>query len=152
MRLQIDDLTHRSVIDLLKLHLRGMHASSPPGTVYALDLTGLQTPDITVWTVWDDDTAIGIGALKQLGNGQGEIKSMRTHPDYLRRGVGRQILEEIIKSAKSKGLTRLSLETGSGEAFDAALAMYRRYGFENGAVFGDYKDSEFNQFMHLDIV
>lgn len=151
MRIQIDDLTHSSVIDLLKLHLKGMHASSPPGSVYALDLSGLRTPDITVWTVWSGDLAIGIGALKQLSKDQGEVKSMRTRPDYLRQGVGRKILDKIIETAKQNGLNRLSLETGSGPSFDAALGMYRRYGFENGEAFGDYEASAFNQFLHLDL-
>lgn len=151
MHIKVDDLTHISVIDLLKLHLNGMHANSPPGSVYALDLSGLKAPDVTVWTVWKDEQAIGIGALKNMGSGQGEIKSMRTHPDHLRQGVGRIILDEIIRTAKLNHLIRLSLETGSGDGFEAALALYRAYGFENGDVFGAYEPSPFNQFFHLDL-
>ena len=151
MHLQVDDLTHPSVIALLQLHLEGMHDNSPPGSVYALDLSGLKTPDITVWTVWEDNRAVGIGALKELGHGLGEIKSMRTHPEFLRRGIGRLILDTIIETAKSNKLSRLSLETGSGEAFEAALKMYRAYGFENGGAFGEYEASSFNQFLHLEL-
>lgn len=152
MRLQVDDLTHPSVLALLELHLDGMQGSSPPGSVYALDLSGLKTSDITVLTVWKDDKAIGIGALKDLGNRQGEIKSMRTHPDYLRQGVGRMILDEIINIAKVRNLTRLSLETGSGDSFEPALALYGAYGFKKGAVFGAYQASAFNQFFHLSLI
>ena len=76
---------------------------------------------------------------------------MRTHPDHLRKGVGAAVLEQIIASARSRGYSRLSLETGSGPAFDAALALYRRRGFENGQAFGDYEASAFNQFLHLDL-
>jgi putative acetyltransferase len=76
---------------------------------------------------------------------------MRTHPGHLRAGVAAAVLEAIIAAAMAKGLRRLSLETGSGAAFEPALALYRRRGFVSGGAFGDYEASEFNQFMHLDL-
>ena len=147
----IDDLSGQPTRDLLAFHLSGMHANSPAGHVFALDLSGLQVPEVTVWSAWIGEDIVGIGALKDIGNGSGEIKSMRTHPDHLRKGVGAAVLEQIIASARSRGYSRLSLETGSGPAFDAALALYRRRGFENGQAFGDYEASAFNQFLHLDL-
>ena len=143
------ELSDAAVRALLALHLAGMHASSPPGHVFALDLSGLRTPDVTVWTAWAGAALAGIGALKRLGRGTGEVKSMRTHPDHLRRGVGAALLEHIIAAARAEGLARLSLETGSGPAFAPALALYRRRGFVDGAAFGDYERSDFNQFLHL---
>jgi putative acetyltransferase len=128
-----------------------MHASSPPGTVFALDLSGLQSPDITVWTAWYGNAIAGIGALRQLDARSGEVKSMRTHPDFLRRGVGAAVLEHVIAMARARGLRRVSLETGSGPAFEAALALYRRRGFVDGEPFAQYTPSEFNQFLHLDL-
>jgi putative acetyltransferase len=146
-----DDLTHPSVRALLELHLRGMHANSPPGSVFALDLSGLQSADVTVWTRWIDGEAVGIGALKRLAPGHGEIKSMRTHPDHLRKGVADGLLQHILQEVRLMGLDRVSLETGSGPAFDPALALYRRRGFANGGAFGDYESGPFNQFLHLDL-
>jgi putative acetyltransferase len=128
-----------------------MHASSPPGTVFALDLSGLQAPDVTVWTAWYGKAIAGIGALRQLDARWGEVKSMRTHPDFLRRGVGAAVLEHIIAMARARGLRRVSLETGSGPSFEAALALYRRRGFVDGEPFAQYTPSEFNQFLHLDL-
>lgn len=151
LRIVEDDLSGEQIRDLLRLHLAGMHAASPPGTVFALDLSGLKTPEVTVWSAWFGDTLAGMGALKELGSGQGEVKSMRTHPDFLRRGVAAALLEHIIRAARARGLRRLSLETGSGEPFEAALALYRRRGFVDGDVFSDYVRSEFNQFLHLDL-
>ncbi|WP_397403815.1 GNAT family N-acetyltransferase [Phenylobacterium sp.] len=147
----VDDLSSQPTRDLLALHLSGMHANSPADHVFALDLSGLQVPEITVWSAWIGETIAGIGALKDLGDGVGEIKSMRTHPDHLRIGVGAAVLEQIISVARSRGYSRLSLETGSGPAFDAALALYRRRGFVNGQAFGYYETSAFNQFLHLDL-
>ena len=144
-----DDLTSEPTRRLLALHLAGMHASSPPDHVFALDLSGLQTPDVTVWSVRAGDDVVGIGALKELGDGSAEVKSMRTHPDHLRRGVAALLLDPIVREARARGLTRLSLETGSGPAFEPALALYRKRGFVNGEAFADYQASAFNQFLHL---
>lgn len=147
--IRVDDLSGQSPRDLLELHLRDMQAYSPPESVHALDLSALQTPDITVWTVWDGDAIAGIGAMRVVSADQGELKSMRTHPDHLRRGVAAALLEHIIGEAKARGLSRLSLETGSGEAFDPALSLYRRRGFTDGPAFGGYQATDFNQFLHL---
>lgn len=146
-----DDLSGEQTRALLALHLAGMHASSPPGSVFALDLSGLQIPEVTVWSAWQDTRVASVGALKILADGAAEVKSMRTHPDFLRKGAGAALLERIIEDASAQGMTRLSLETGSGPAFEPALALYRRRGFRNGPAFGDYVQSSFNQFLHLDL-
>lgn len=138
-----------AVLDLLRIHLAGMHGNSPPGTVYALDTSGLRDPAITFWGVFDGDTLLAFGALKELDARAGEVKSMRTHPDHLRKGAAAALLAQIVATARERGYTRLSLETGTGEAFEPALALYRRAGFVNGAAFGDYPSGEFNQFLHL---
>jgi putative acetyltransferase len=144
-----DDLSGEATRALLALHLAGMHADSPPGHVFALDQTGLQAADVTVWTAWFGEALAGMCALKELGDGTGELKSMRTHPSYLRRGVAAALLEHVIGEARRRGLRRLSLETGSGPAFEAALALYRKRGFVDGGAFGAYVNSGFNQFLHL---
>lgn len=144
-----DDLSSPMTQDLIRLHLDGMHASSPPGSVFALDRSGLRTAGVTVWTAWIGDAVAGIAALKDLGDRTGEIKSMRTHPAFLRRGVAAALLEHVIEVARARGMTRLSLETGSGTAFEPALALYRRRGFVDGEAFAQYVRSPFNQFLHL---
>jgi putative acetyltransferase len=144
-----DDLCGEQTRDLLRFHLREMHANSPVGGVFALDLTGLKRPCVTVWTLWINDTLAGIAALKELGNRAGELKSMRTHPAFLRQGVAAALLDHVIEVARARGLTLLSLETGSGPAFEPALNLYRRRGFVDGESFADYTKSAFNQFLHL---
>ena len=146
-----DDLSGDATRRLLALHLAGMYASSPPGSVYALDLSGLKAPGISVWSVREGGEVVGIGALKALGDGGGEVKSMRTHPDHLRRGVAAVLLEHIVAEARSRGWTRLSLETGTGPAFEPALTLYRKNGFVDGEAFSDYRRSAFNQFLHLSL-
>lgn len=136
---------------LLARHLAGMQDNSPPDAVFALDLSGLQTDDITLMSVWDGDALMSIGALKEHDPRLGELKSMRTSDAHLRKGAAAALLDHLIALAKTRGYQRLSLETGSGPAFEPALALYRRRGFVNGPAFGDYAGSEFNQFLHLDL-
>ncbi len=151
MHITPGDFNNPKVKNLLTLHLEGMHANSPPGSVFALDWSGLQKPEISFYTLWQANELLGCGALKDLGDGTGEIKSMRTHNAHIRKGVGKRLLIHIITEARGRGFTRLSLETGSGPAFDPALALYRKHGFKDGEAFGGYTRSEFNQFFHLDL-
>jgi len=149
VRIVEDDLTGAEVEALLRYHLEQMHLNSPPGSVFAFDIDRLRAPDVTFWTAWNDDVLLGCGAMKALDSTRGEIKSMRTAPDHLRKGVAAALVDHIIGVARDRGYRRLSLETGSGPAFDPALALYRRRGFSDGEAFGDYTASAFNQFLHL---
>jgi putative acetyltransferase len=144
-----DNLEGEQTRSLLAQHLAELHANSPRGGVFALDLSGLQVPEVTVWSAWRGDSIASIGALKMLDHVTGEVKSMRTHPAFLRMGAAAVILERIVKTARSRGLRQLSLETGRGPAFEPALAMYRSRGFVNGDAFSDYQQNGFSQFLHL---
>ena len=119
--------------------------------MFALDWSGLQTPDISFYAWWEGEDLVGVGALKALGPLEGEVESMRTADAHLRRGVGTAILDHIIAEARRRGHRSLSLETGSGPAFEAALTLYRRYGFREGGAFDGCEKSSFNQFLHLEL-
>ncbi len=151
MKIIEDDLTGAAVIALLGEHLEGMAKSSPPESIYALGLEGLRAPDVTFWTAWDGSALLGCGALKELDPEHGEIKSMRTAKAHLRKGVASAILKHIIAEARARSYRRLSLETGTGEAFDPAHALYQRFGFVYCGPFGEYRDSSFNAFMTLSL-
>ena len=151
LTIRADDLSAPAVRALLALHLAQMQANSPPGLSFALDLSGLQRADVTVWTAWRGEALAGVGALKELGDGSGEVKSMRTHPDHLRQGVGAALLEHIIVVAQARGYRRLSLETGVGASFEAALNLYYKRGFVAGGSFAGYPPSDFNQMLHLSL-
>ncbi|HTQ70366.1 MAG TPA: GNAT family N-acetyltransferase [Acidocella sp.] len=146
-----DDLTAEPTRALLAYHLTAMREGSPPGTCFALDLSGLQAPGVTVWTAWRGGEIAGVGALKLLSPGVAELKSMRTHPDFLRQGVAAAILGQAIAAARAASVRRLSLETGRGPAFDPALALYRRHGFTPGGPFSDYEENGFSLYLHLDL-
>ena len=142
-------LDHPATAALLAAHLADMHASSPPGSVYALDLSALATPDIAFYTAWDGDMLLGCGALRTLGDGTGEVKSMRTDPAARGHGVGQAVLDRIIADARAACLTALLLETGTGSMFEAAHRLYRRNGFAPCPPFGGYIATDFNRFLSL---
>ena len=151
LEIREDDLTDEQVRALLAFHLAEARAKTPAEFSFALDLSGLQTPDITVWTAWDGEKVAGVAALKTLPDGAGEVKSMRTHPDHLRKGVAGALLGHIIGEARRRGMARLSLETGTVPAYDPAVALYLKHGFRDGERFGDYQPSPYNRFLHLEL-
>lgn len=135
------------VVALLNAHFANMLANSPKDSTHFLDLTALAGPGVTFWTAWDGDDLLGCGALKQLDTAHGEIKSMRTAAEHLRRGTGAALVSHILQAARARGYKRLSLETGSGEAFEPAHALYRQFGFTECAPFADYKADPFSRFL-----
>ena len=149
MRIIIDDLHHPAVHALLNEHLQNMQELSPPDSVHALNLEKLRGPGITFWTAWEDDLLLGCGALKELDQKHGEVKSMRTPIAHRRKGAGRAILAHIIEVARVRGYERHSLETGAAEAFKPAHRLYESFGFTYCGPFGDYKEDQNSVFMSL---
>lgn len=152
MRIIEDDLTGPEIRALLETHFAGMLANSPKDSCHFLDFDGLRGPGVTFWSIWDSDALAGCGALRELDAGHGEIKSMRTHADHMRKGAGAAMLRHIIATARDRGYARLSLETGSGDAFVAAQALYLGHGFAFCPPFGDYREDPFSRFMTLALV
>jgi len=141
------DLADPRILRLLDDHLADMHAESPPESVHALDVSGLQHASVTFWVVSDGDEVLGCVALKQLDPRHGELKSMRTDAAARGRGLGRLLLEFVLAEATARGYTRISLETGSQEFFQPARTLYARYGFTETGPFADYRPDPLSVFM-----
>ena len=139
------------MIALLQTHLTRARAETARGSAHALDVSGLKSPDVTFWSAWDGDALLGVGALKALSPEHGEVKSMHTAEAMRGRGVGSAILRHIIAAARERGMSRVSLETGSWPYFAPARALYARHGFVECAPFGDYRPDPNSVFMTLDI-
>jgi putative acetyltransferase len=151
MEVCIDELSSPDVLALLTDHLTDMALHSPAESIHALQPTDLQQADVTFWTVRDQGELAGCGALKDLGNHHGELKSMRTAPAHRRKGVARLLLQHILTEAAGRGFTRLSLETGSADAFHPARELYRSFGFINCDPFDRYIEDTHSVFMTLEM-
>jgi putative acetyltransferase len=124
-----------------------MHASSPAGCVHALDVDALRQPGVTFWSAWIGDEIAGCGALKQLDEKRGELKSMRVADTFLGQGVGRALLEHLMAEARRRGMEELWLETGSSDPFVPAIRLYESAGFARCGPFADYVENPFSVFM-----
>lgn len=147
LRFVEDDLTGPAIRGLIARHLRGMHDSSPPESVHALDVDGLRRPDVTFYSAWSGDELVACGALRQLDATRGELKSMRVADAHLGHGHGRAMLDHLIATARARGLTSLWLETGTGAAFTPAHRLYASAGFVPCGPFADYVADDFSTFM-----
>jgi putative acetyltransferase len=141
------DLSAPEVVRLLQEHLEFVAIHSPPESVHALDLDALRAPEISFWTAWEGSVLVGCGALEELSTTHGELKSMRTASSHLRRGVAAGLVEHLLGFARERGYRRVSLETGSMEAFAPAHALYASFGFEPCGPFANYIDDPYSTFM-----
>ena len=138
MEIRIDDLSGPEIRELLEEHLTSMRRISPPESTHALPIEGLRRSGVTFWTVWENGELLGCGALKELDREHAEIKSMRTVSRHLRKGVAKALLDYIMGETGRRGYRRLSLETGSMEAFEPARQLYARACFTYCEPFAEY--------------
>ena len=147
MDIKIDDLSGNEVPELLREHLQDLALHCPPESAHALDLEALRKPEITFWSVWEGNQLVGCIALKELDEHHAQIKSMRTVSSHLRKGVARQLLEYIIEESRQRCYRRLSLETGSMDAFEPARRLYANFEFEYCDPFAEYNQDPYSVFM-----
>ena len=60
-------------------------------------------------------------------------------------------MDHLIGAARERGYRRVSLETGSGPAFEPARRLYASAGFEHCGAFGDYRPSPNSAYMTLEL-
>lgn len=151
MLIKIDDLSDKRIINFLEEHIQEMKSVSPPESKHALDLTGLRKPDITFWSMWDEEEVIGCGAYKRLDSQHAEIKSMRVSFKHRGNGVASILLQHIVNEAIAHGYNKLSLETGAMPFFEPARKLYNKYGFKPCQPFNDYHEDSNSVFMSLNL-
>ena len=137
------------VVKLLEAHLEFSRSTSPADHVHALDLDGLSDDVVRFFAAREDGELLGIGALRELGGGRAEIKSMHTTPAARGRGVGRSMLEHLIGFAGGQGIRWLGLETGSMDEFAPARSLYRSAGFTVCEPFEYYTRNPFSTCMSM---
>jgi putative acetyltransferase len=143
----IDDPRADDVLELLDAHWAHSQAFTPPAYRFALDVDGLTDPAVTFFSARRDGVLLGIGALKQLDDAHGELKSMHTRESARGQGVGRAIAEHLLAVAAARSYQRVSLETGAMAEYAPARALYTKVGFTPCEPFADYTASSYSVYM-----
>lgn len=151
LRIELDDPARPDVTALLEVHAAFALDESPPDTCHFLDVAGLKTPDISFWSAREGEALLGVVALKALDDRSGEVKSMHVAQAARGKGAGQALMAHLIDEARSRRYRTLWLETGNTEGFQSALRLYARLGFKECPPFGDYRETDFNVFMTLDL-
>jgi putative acetyltransferase len=149
VRIAIDDPRAEDVQALLAGHLAFAHQHTPAEGVHALALDRLVDPAVTVFSARRDGRLLAMGALRELDETQAELKSMHTAEAARRQGIGRAMVDHLLAVARQRGYQRVSLETGTMDAFTAARALYMSAGFTACGPFGQYELSPTSAFMTL---
>ena len=134
----LDDPRLVDVRTLLEAHLAFAREVTPPGHVHALDIDGLLDPAVTFFSARRDGLLLGIGALKRLDESHAELKSMHTAEAARRQGVGRAMVNHLLAVAVHRSYQRVSLETGTTDAFAPARSLYTTVGFRPCGPFAQY--------------
>jgi len=145
----IDDPRADDVLALLERHLAFANEHTPPEHVHALDLEGLLDPAVTFFSARRDRQLVAIGALKRLDETHGELKSMHTIEAARGQGIARAMVDHLVGVARQRGYRRVSLETGTPDAFAPARSLYAGCGFTPCGPFADYPESPTSAFMTL---
>ena len=76
----------------------------------------------------DDGKVIGYAGTWILDD-EAQITNVAVEPGHRRKGVGAKLMEALIREAKKRGATRMTLEVRPSNA--AALALYEKFGFKD---------------------
>ncbi len=139
MKIRSDNVSDPRVLAFLADHLQDMRANSPACSVHALQPEQLLEEGVSFWTAWDGESLVGSVALKSLKGHHGEIKTMRADPERRGQGIGSALVEHVVNEAMKRGMTNLSLETGSQPFFAPARRLYARHGFIVCEPFAGYQ-------------
>ncbi len=150
-RIEPADFTDVRLAAFLQAHLDELAPTAPAESRHALDLSALQGPGVRLWVVLDDDALVATGALAAVEPGHEELKSMRTEPDRRGQGIASTVLGHLVGDARSRGVRRLSLETGSMDFFAPARALYGKAGFIPCPPFGSYVADPHSAFFTLSL-
>jgi putative acetyltransferase len=146
-----EDLSQDDVCAVLVTHLAFAREVTPPDDVHALDFSGLKDPAVTLFSARDAGALRALGAIKMLGEGHAELKSMHTVEGVRGQGIGKAMVEHLLSIARVRRCTRVSLETGAMEAFAPARALYAKTGFVPCGPFGEYVASSYSVYMTLSL-
>lgn len=117
----------------------------PAESNHFVDVGVLVQPDVVFLVARRGGRAVGCGCIVPAGDGTAEIKRMWVDPAARGLGVGRQLLDTLLRAAAEGGIATLRLETGISQP--EAIGLYQRAGFAMRGPFGSYAPDPLSVFM-----
>jgi putative acetyltransferase len=145
----VGNFDNPEVHELLVKHFIELRSVSPEGSTHVLDINALKDPTIKFWSLWENNTLVGSGALKFLDKSHGEFKSIRVNDKSRNKGNGIKVVNHLINEAKKLNIKRLSLETGAGDFFLPARKLFLTCNFRVCGPFSHYVDDVNSVYMDL---
>jgi N-acetylglutamate synthase and related acetyltransferases len=100
--------------------------------------------------VYEDNKAIGGGAIRKYDKDNIELKRVFVHPEYQGQGIGSKLVSLLIEWAMELGYKRMILETG--ELLAESCAVYRKLGFKVIPNYGPYENMPESLCLAKDLV
>lgn len=147
----VDDPRIDDVRTLLDRRLAFAHEVTPSDHVHAMEVDDLVGPAVTFYSARRDGALLGVGALKRLDETHAELKSMHASEAARGQGVGRAMVDHLLAVAADRSYQRVSLETGTGDAFVPAPSLYTKIGFKPCAPVGEYTLNPYSACMTIDL-
>jgi putative acetyltransferase len=148
--IEVDDPRRSDVRSLVQIHREWSLEQTPAQFSFSIDPQAVVEAGITLFSARSPAGELcGIGGLKELDPSHGEIKTMHTAVQARGHGVGRALLDALLGEARRRGYARVSLETGTGDAFRPARTLYSSAGFRPSPPFANYANTEHNVCMTL---
>lgn len=144
-REDITSPTAQTLIDALNADLRARYPEGDEKHYFRLGVDEVRPGRGAFVVAYDAGTPAGCGAVRVIDTGVAEIKRMYVLPDVRGRGIARRMLEVLEDEARSLGVTKLVLETGTRQP--EAIALYSNTGYSPTGPFGEYPPSPLNVFF-----
>jgi putative acetyltransferase len=125
----------RKLIDALNAELSGAYPE-PGATHFGLAPEEVSGRRGAFLVVYADGLPVGCGAVRLVDAETGELKRMYMAPTVRGQGLGRKLVAALESEARGLGARTLILETGIRQV--AAIALYRKCGFESIPLYGEY--------------
>lgn len=130
IEIRLADPRKEDVGKIISAHVAHGEAHYPTESNHHIELNAYEDAGVQLFGAWDEAGCLGIVGLKVMNDNAGEIKSLHVLDRARGRGVGRDLVETVIREARRRGLETLWLETGSREASLAARRLYEGLAFD----------------------
>ncbi len=77
----------------------------------------------------DDGKIVGMIGVQHHDEDLGEIRRLRVHPDYRRRGIGSRLIEEALRWCEERSYLKITLDTFMDR--DVALKLFQKFHFSH---------------------